>query len=288
MTIDRRVTVKFWRVDPLEADDMSFSEALDICSDRPESECVAEINEANLQLHVSPRDSGNRYLCDVVRLQNSGLPSLIQPGRRAARLRLREGQYLGHHTGFVFCRRTNLIGVEVRPTAVGLYRVLTLVETLAASGPFNPSPLLTRDAMEELAATKTGKLSIKIADPASLRSVDPELVSLRESLVELKEMVDGTYVNLSIGVGRRTEGLEREGLLKRIGWLLSERAAERGKIKTLKVVQPHADSPILDFIKVHVKSEETLALTEDPDADWGTRAAFLKRALANARTHAGN
>lgn len=222
---------------------------------------------------------------DVIRLQADALPSRLKKGGKAQRLSLGEGEYLGHHTAFIYDPATKLLGFEVKPAAAGLVKLAYLVSQIAKHPQCQALPVLYQAEMNRLAGTKNGVLSFKVADPASLDAFDPELRSLRDNIKYIRDMVDGAYIHVSIGAGPRKDGLAGEGLMKTIGWLLGERDAKRGKVRSVKVKQPHEAEPILDFLNAQFKDTLVLELSGDPEKDWVLRENFLKSALARAVKH---
>lgn len=283
--MDKSVTVKFWQLHPAPDGGVGFGESLRLAFDEPENARFRELEDVFYQLTGDSAQKGNTIVGDVIRLQNEGLPSRLKAGGKPRSLTLGVGEYLGYHTGFIFDVKRSLIGFEIKPAAAGLQKLLGLVGELSKQEPCSPFPVLKQHALNQLAGTKNGTFQFKIADPVSLQTVDPDLGSYRDSLVELKEMVDGAYVNVAVGVGPRKDGLEHKVLRRLVDWFLNERANNRGKVRSLRVVQPHEQEPILDFIKAQVKSRATLDIVGDPAKDWLVRLKHLKKALAGAKQH---
>lgn len=282
--MDKSVTVKFWQLYPAPDGGLGFDESLRLALDEPETARCRELDGGLYQLVGSAGQRGDVIVGDVIRLQGDGLPSRLKAGGKPRPLGL-NGDYLGHHTGFIFDAKLSLLGFEIRPAAAGLQKLLGLVAEISGEEPCVPLPVLTKTAVERLAGAKNGALQFKVADPASLQTVDPELGTYRDNLTELKEMVDGVYVNVSIGVGRRDKGLEEGNLRRLVNWLLNERANKRGKISSLRVVQPREQEAVLDFIKAQVTSRRNLNIVGEPDKDWEERLRHLKAALRKARQH---
>lgn len=283
--MDRKVTIKFWKMVPAVVDGVDFSLSLaQAFKVKGDALCI-ELEGAQYQLTPQNDGADNLFLGDVIRLQNEALPSRLKRGEKAKKLSLGEGVYLGHHTAFIYDPKSQLLGFEVKPAAAGLVKLTSLVAALAKHTACDALPLLHKSEMNKLAGTKNGVLSFKIADPADLNTMDPELGNMRDNLVFLKEMVDGAYIHVAIGAGPRKEGLTTNRLLKTVGWLLGERAANRGKIQAVKVKQPHQAEQVLDFLKAHFKESDILALTGDPEIDWPLREALLRSALSKAVKH---
>lgn len=256
-------------------------------------QAIAALNIADTALEIAgsfyqielkaPADG--LYFGDLIRLQSEALPSRLKRGGKAARLHLGEDEALGHHAAFIYDPITKLLGMEVKMQAAGILKLTDIVGALARHPICLGLPLLTSNGLNALAGTKNGTISFKIADPAGLNAIDPELASVRDNMVFLKEMVDGAYVNIAIGAGPRKEGLEDAKLVRLIGWLMGERDAKRGKVKSLVVSQPHMAEPLLDFVNARFSDAEVLNITGDPDEDWGVRELLLRTSLAKAKNH---
>ena len=206
--IDKKVTVKFWQLHPSPNGGAAFGDELRSALKVDLAGRVRELEGSLYQLDGESAQTGNVLLGEALRLQGEALPSLVTVGTKAKPLILKAKQYLGHHTGFIFDEKTGLLGIEVRPTAAGLQKVLQLVAAISSQEPCIPLPVLTTRALERLSGTKNGAFTMKVADPAALTTIDPELGSLREDLMHLKEMVDGTYITVTVGVGPRPSGLK--------------------------------------------------------------------------------
>ncbi|MFG1372150.1 DUF6731 family protein [Xanthobacter oligotrophicus] len=280
-----KVTVKFWQILPAPVDGVEFADSLKAAFVLPEERTSADLGGVSYQLEKHSAADALPLVGDVIRLQSDGLPSRLKRGQKAKRLTLEEDEYLGYHTGFIFDPATRVLGFEVKAAAAGLTKLTELIAGLAHHAPCQAFPVLSVNDINRLAGTKNGVLRFKLADPASLSSIDPELEGMRDNLEFLKEMVDGAYISVAIGVGPRKTGLSKDPLLKIVGWLLGERESKRGKVKSIRVGQPHESEPILDFIKAHFKDTDALDLSGDPEDDWAIREAFLRSALAKANRH---
>lgn len=280
-----KVTVKFWQILPAAVEGVEFTDSLRAAFRLLGEQATSKLEGGYYQLEAHSAPDASPIVGDIVRLQGEGLPSRLKRGQKAKRLTLEEDEYLGYHTGFIFDPVTRVLGFEVKAAAAGLIKLTELIATLARHPPCQAFPVLSENDMNRLAGTKNGVLRFKVADPASLSAIDPELTTTRDNLEFLKEMVDGAYISVAVGVGPRRIGLSREPLLKIVGWLLGEKEAKRGKVRSIRVGQPHESEPVLDFVKAHFKDSTTLELSGDPDDDWAIREAFLHAALAKANRH---
>ena len=283
--MDKRVTLKFWQVYPAAVDGVDFEVSLDAAFALLGPNLVRKIEDISYQLEPRSAAGADIMFGDVIRLQSDALPSKLKAGEKAKQLKLGDGEYLGHHTAFVYDREKSLLGFEVKPAAAGMIKVMELVSSLVGHQQCQALPVLTESDISRLIGTKNGSISFKVADPASLNTVDPELGTVRENMAFLRDMVDGAYITVTIGVGPRKDGLDISTSKRLISWLLGEREAKRGKVRDVRVSQPHEAEPILDFVKAQFRSSETLDLTGDPDTDWPKREAFLRSSLAKAKTH---
>lgn len=283
---DKKVTIKFWQVVSLNEDGQNFSDAIKVVASARQEELVREIDEIPYQIAVSKADGGSAYIGDVIRLQGSALPSRLKKGGKAQKLELGRGEYLGYHTGFIYCEKQKILGFEIKPAAAGLHKLIALIADISKLDNFAPVPMIDKNDIVQLADSKNSRFSFKIADPQSLQALDPNHANIRKSLIELKGMVDGTYLNITVGAGRRKYGLEKGSLMHLAGWLLGEKEASRGGVKAVKAHQPGGAEKVLDFIKAQVRYAEVLPLTENPEANWQMRSDMLQKALEKARIHA--
>ncbi|MBZ9703070.1 MULTISPECIES: DUF6731 family protein [unclassified Mesorhizobium] len=286
--MDKKVTVKFWQLFPALEDGVEFDVSLQAAFALKGGDLVKEIDEVRYQLDTRGDAKVSPICGDVIRLQSDALPSRLKAGEKAKKLTLGDGEYLGYHTAFIYDVEKKLLGFEVKPAAAGLLKLTGLVAELAGHQPCIALPILSESDINKLAGTKNGAVIFKIADPASLNTVDPDLGEVRDNIAFLKDMVDGAYVTVSIGVGPRREGLAVPKIRKLVGWLVGEKEAKRGKVRDIKVSQPHEAEPILDFVKAHFRTSQILELSGDPELDWPKREQFLRSSLAKAKVHVGN
>ncbi len=283
--MDKSVTVKFWTVQSESADECDFWQALHTANAKTGDERVCDIDGSFYQFGEDAQIVGDLFLGEVIRLQGEGLPSRIQKGKPASELKLQSNEFLGHHTGFVYDKATKAIGIEVRPSAAGLAKTRITLQRVASESSFVALPLLKKHTFDMMTEKKLGTFSFKVSDPVSLQSFDPGLTSFRENLLALKDMVNGAYLNVSIGVGSRREGLSRSSLMKYAGWLLGEKAANRGKVKKIRISQPGEEEAFLDFIKAQVTWQNDLNLSGLLAKDWKTRKEALTQAMGKAKPH---
>jgi hypothetical protein len=269
---------------PSVVDGVPFETSLQAISALEIADTSLELAGSSYQLDMKGQADGLHF-GDLIRLQSEALPSRLKRGGKAARLQLDEDEALGHHAAFVYDPASKLLGMEVKMQAAGIIKLTDIVGALAHHPICLGLPLLTTNGLNALAGTKNGTISFKIADPAGLNAIDPELASVRDNMVFLKEMVDGAYINIAIGAGPRREGLEDAKLVRLIGWLLGERDAKRGKVRSLVVSQPHEAETMLDFVNARFSDSKVLNITGDPDADWPIRESLLRTSLAKAKAH---
>lgn len=282
--MDRRTTIKFWQMRPNMVDGVEFETSLEAAGALADEATVYELAGSFYQLDMKDRDD-DLFFGDLIRLQSEALPSRLKRGGKASRLQLDEDEALGHHAGFIYDRASKLLGIEIKMQAAGILKLADIIGGLATHPICLGLPLLTTNGVNALAGTKNGTLSFKIADPADLNTIDPELATVRDNLVFMKEMVDGAYVHIAIGAGPRKEGLAENKLIKTINWLMGEKDAGRGKVRSLVVRQPKETEPLLDFLNARFSESEVLNFTGDPDTDWPVREALLRTALAKAKPH---
>ncbi len=115
--MDRKVTVKYWQVLPLNRLGNNFNDAIKAILDFPKDKLVVEMDEIPYQLVIDGTQKGPVFTGDVIRLQGAGLPSRVKKGGKAQRLELERGEYLGYHTGFVYDSDYDLLGFEIKPSA---------------------------------------------------------------------------------------------------------------------------------------------------------------------------
>ena len=267
---------------PIEG--VEFDQSLDLLQNIALDKAVVAVAGSTYQLEMKAK-SGDLYTGDLIRLQSEALPSRLKRGEKATKLTLAADEALGHHAGFIFDPVSKLLGMEIKLQAAGILKLAEVIGQLAHQPYCLGLPLLTTAGVNALAGTKNGTLQFRIADPASLNAVDPDLGTVRDNLVYLKEMVDGAYVSVSVGAGPRREGLKQEKLVRAVNWLLGERDAKRGKVRSVRVVQPHEAEPVLDFVNARFAEADTLPITGDPETDWPAREQLLRSALTKARKH---
>jgi hypothetical protein len=105
---------------------------------------------------------------------------------------------------------------------------------------------------------------------------------LKAALKNLRELADGMYVKIQVGLANKKGQLSKKNLSSVVRFLLGERASKRGKVQTIQIIGKDIDQDDvpLDFIKAQIDESETLSLgASDPGENYKKRHAFLKQSL---------
>jgi hypothetical protein len=277
--MDKRITVRFYRVDRRSVDSPRFVTCLERLMGMPEADRPREVGDAVIQMMRLGRDK-NLLWGDLVRLQIDNLPSLVERGGTASILELPQGKALGHHTAFLYDPEIRMLAYQLTRDTVSMSRFNLYVSEICECHTFSFVPVLKPSELRQLNQMNPKTFYVKIADPLDLEAVEDTQLQLRDNLAHLKDLSNGTYVKLVVGLGRRRGELDRGYIRAIISWLLEQRAKNRGKVRTLKVEGTDAEDehvPSLDFLKAHVGESEVLDLVNAPDENFEARLDFLKR-----------
>lgn len=160
--MDKKVTLKFWQLFPALVDGVDFEVSLDAAFGLAGQNLVCEIEDTSYQLEPRSAVGAKVMYGDVIRLQSEALPSKLKAGGKAKQLKLAAGEYLGHHTAFVYDRGKRLLGFEVKPAAAGLIKLTELVSSLVSHEQCQALPVLTESDISRLVGTKNGTISFKV------------------------------------------------------------------------------------------------------------------------------
>ena len=282
--MDSKIAMRFYRVERRDDAQPEFAVCLQkvaaIVSDDDRIRDVADAVIGSTALNCT----GSLYWGDLLRHQTSNLPSLVQKGKPPARLELPDGAGLGHHTAFIYDPKTEMLGYQFTRGSVSMERFNLYVTDICGCTTFLFLPVIRAAELQALAKMRAKTFKIKVADPVDLEAVDDDQKSLRESLIHLQECMDGAYIRITLGMGRKEGVLEKVSLRKTIAWLLAQRAKGRGKVQLMQVEGKNLDdSPAdpLNFLKAHLGDDGTVDVDGmTPAENFQARLAFMKRAAA--------
>ena len=285
--MDFKIGMRFYRVERKDDGQPDFADCLrTVCATTRDEDQIREIAGVTIG-SAELSGSGPLIWGDLLRHQKENLPSLLPPGKPPAKLELPEGAGLGHHTAFIYDPATGMLGYQLTRTSVSMERFNLYVTEFSACSTYIFVPVIRAAELRALARMKPKTFIIKVADPVGLEAVEDEHKSLRDSLIHLHECMEGAYIRITVGMGRKKGFLEGGMLRSTIGWLLEQRAKSKGKVQVMKVEGKNldeSDADPLNFLKAHVGVEEMISLDGlTPAANFEARLAFMKRAAsANA------
>ena len=279
--MDSRITVRFYVADATEIDQPSFGAALQQLLDADEAKLEQKVDDVLIRAGQLEKN-GDRISGDLIRLQSDNLPSLVEGKNKPKKLTLPNNGSLGHHAAFVYDASIQMLAFQTTRSSVSLTRFNLFLAAVCGCKPFGFYPVIKAAELKQLNSISPKKLMIRIADPHKLDVVEDYQRELRDSLVNLRELADGLYVQVTIGLGRKRGELDKPKLRKFIGWMLSERESSRKRVRQVKVIGKDAseeDVP-LDFIKAQLGEEENLDLSRgDPEDKYKKRLKFLEKSL---------
>lgn len=285
--MDANIRMRFYRVERKDEGQPDFGACLQRIATMPADEDrirdVADLTIASTGWNCS----GPLHWGDLLRHQTTNLPSLVQIGKPPTKLQLPAGAGLGHHTAFIYDPATEMLGYQLARGSVSMERFNLYVSEMCGCGTFAFVPVIRAAELKALATMRAKTFVLKVADPHDLEAVEDEHKSLRDSIIHLQECMDGAYIRITVGMGRKKGVLEGGMLRSAVGWLLEQRAKDKGKVKMMRVEGKRlddTDADPLNFLRAHLGAEETIALEGlSPEENFTARLGFLRRAhTANA------
>ncbi len=103
--------------------------------------------------------------------------------------------------------------------------------------------------------------ALPLSTRRNLEAIEPTHKDWRRNFEELRELADGVYVKIQIGIGRSKGELSKNPITAMVNWLLDQRSKKKGKVQTLSVegVSPHGEEVDINFLKARI--EENIELS---------------------------
>lgn len=276
--MDSRVTVRFYTVVPLDAAHPTFENSLKkliALGENPYRDLAGGISIQASHLE----HEGTRYSGDLVRIQSTNLPSLVErTGKRPKKLDLARGAGLGHHTAFIYDTSLRIVAYQITRNSVSLSHFNSYLSAACGTKFFGFYPVIKASELKLLNTLNAKTFLVKVADPAKLEAIEDEEKKLKESLLNLRTLAEGMYVRVQVGLGNKKGQLDRPRLSGLIRWLLEQRDKKKGAVRTIKVIGKDSDEEDvpLDFIKWQLGGSADLDIgTADPEQNYKVRSAFV-------------
>ena len=228
-------------------------------------------------------ESGDRYAGDLVRLQTDNLPSLVEnKGRAPKTLGLAADAALGHHAAFMYDASIKMLAYQFTKNSVSLGRFNAYIQACCGCDLFAFYPVIQASDLKQLNKMTPKTLLLKVADPDGLDAVESDEKKLKAALKNLRELADGMYVKIQVGLANKKGQLSKKSLSSVVGFLLGQRDSKRGKVQTIQIIGKDLDQDDvpLDFIKAQIGESETLSLgSSDPSENYKKRRDFIEQSL---------
>lgn len=289
--MDSRVTVRFYSVIPLDAAHPTFEATLKklvALGEEPYRELAGGV--AIQASHLA--HNGTRYSGDLVRIQSTNLPSLVEKrASKPKKLPLVRGAGLGHHTAFVYDTSLRILAYQITKNSVSLSHFNSYLAAACGSKFFAFNPVIKASELKLLNKLNAKTFVVKVADPAKLEAVEDDEKRLRESLLNLREIAEGMYVRVQVGLGNKHGELHRPKVTGLIRWLLEQRDKKKGAVRTIKVIGKDSDEEDvpLDFIKWQLGASEDLDIGDlDPAQNYKARSDFVEEVIEKYQEELSN
>jgi hypothetical protein len=228
-------------------------------------------------------NEGDRFSGDLVRFQTENLPSIVENrGQKPKKLVLGPEEALGHHTAFLYDRSIRVLAYQIARNAVPLSLFNGYISTACGCPGFGFLPVLSASDLKQLNKITPKTMLIKVADPDSLDAIEDEERKLRSSLKNLRNLAEGVYVKVQIGLANNKGQLDRSKIGNLVSWLLEQRDKSRGKVGLVQVSGKdfQAGDVDLDFIRSRLGESRRLSLKESgQDENYATRLEFLTECM---------
>lgn len=249
---------------------------------------VRVIDEQPIAISRCLRD-GDYIVGEFVRLHSQEKWRVLKDKSDPTVLKLSGGAQLGAPSAFCYEAERRFLAFELSRIGPGRGRVNQyLFGSSKLPEMHSILPIVEPAKLKALTGRHLSKIELKVAAPSDLKWINQEEKSIRENLVNLKEISDSGYVKIVLGMGHY-KGTLGGSTRKLLSFLF--RNFEDGNQGNIQALRAFADQgnqrpdETLDFLRAHLDQEynDLKVIADDSEADFSQRVARLKRAFSDRK-----
>tara|TARA_R110002110_G_scaffold415538_1_gene650515 strand:+ start:7665 stop:8540 length:876 start_codon:yes stop_codon:yes gene_type:complete len=261
--MDKTVNVRFYSVENIDGDSVKFSDCLaDVFKKSlPARELEVEPDIIVRLEKLSPLD-GHFFSGQLVRLQSHNLPPKAISGKPIEKLGIAS---IGHTSTFIYDTKRSVIAMQIPRNGLNPQRMNLYHQQMLSVEGHEIWPLLTNDAWSKLASNRIRKVLIRVATPENLTAVEPDHVSIKNSLSAMKKVAETTYIEATFGMGRAQEDITKGKARNLLRWMVGQRQDKTGGVRKVaaEIINDNDDHEILQMTDGHMGDKTKLDLPDD-------------------------
>jgi hypothetical protein len=274
--MDKKITVRFYRVLRVTETDPSFSN------------CLTEVGTHRMGVWHDVGDeitvrmerfqSSPPFIhCEFSRKQTENIPPRAKGDHEDLEV---NPDHLAHLMAFQYHPATGVIAVEVNRNGMGIGRINSFLKSMFdGHNGFDFEPVLAENAWQKFDESEPRKFVIGVASPENLSVVEGPAGHMRQNLVAMKELMGGATIEACVGFGRKRDGLLNKPIVRDlVGYFTTQE--DNGAQVTKLQVKGEGEADIIDFLASQLKSKGTLDLgISGIDGHYNERKRFIQGAF---------
>lgn len=277
--MDKRVTFRFFEVRQHRKTKQSFSDALTEIANIPKRTMRERTLGQDYHVRLEQLQAAKGSLSgELTRVQRANFPAEIAGERRIA---LQTKNPLGHSVVFRYLPGNSQLGLQYDPRLLSPNRFMQYVGAMLDDAQFELAPIVRSDMWEQFKKSAVRKVSIAVAQPASLDAVQPgDQDAVTTAMKNMAEAYEAPKIDISISMGNRPGALSEtiKGVVQHFRQRMVTGSAEVTKMSA--TVKDDDDSEELNLLDDILSVRQHLALTDrDHDVNYTLKLGALREAM---------
>lgn len=210
-------------------------------------------------------DGPNAIVGEMVRCQQTNLPSEISKGKRSAL----KAERLGHSIVFRLNHATGQLGVQYDPRVVSPGKILEYIVAHNVKAIYRIDPLIDEDAWQRFQNSPAKKLVFRIANPENIGQVAGDGEAAASALQRMGDAYSAPFITVEISMGGRKGALDKvAGLARALVDLGGGARLDSMKAKILE----NDEAEEIDLIQERKVVKDSFELHDrDPVLNWNIK-----------------
>ncbi len=284
--MDRRVTVRFFRVEGVDGTVPEFRDVLKEISEivspeeRIRNSNFETAEEVKVRLERLSVD-GDFVSGEFTRLQTDNIPPEV--GKDGLKpIVLSDGIGLGHVAAFRYHSPTKVLALQHNSRSVSHKSVVNYLMSYDDVAKYIMSVVVRRDVWDKFAASEPRSFEIAVASPQNLHVLENENDVVVDAFQNFGAAMDGFVITLGARVSRKQDDkLNKNKIREYINLFLGLRERNSAEVKTLKVVTDQRNDAgaydSINFLREYLVERTSLDLPSDDDErNYELRSEWIK------------
>lgn len=272
-----RITVRFFKVEKVHDSAPDLEVALQNALNSAEKAFGREKNVLGHTLRLERLVKDNTFFDgEIVRKQTGDIPPEANDSG-LQKLAVTEGGGIGHCIAFRYCVALQTIAIQFDNRAVSVNRLLAYLREFDPTYDYRAEPIVNKDAWSKYNRGQPTKLTLTIAQPQNLTSVEGDVGAVIESTRRLSEIYDGPVITVEVKMGRKKGSLAK----KAIDGVIRHFTTGQGStddVRALSATAANEDgSEAVNFLNDLLRESSDIDVPEgDPDGHYEKRKNRIK------------